>query len=98
MKLYNSLIVAYQSVKNDKMMSAYMSEFVSFNVLDNDYVQEKYNGLKNNRLEDIHRLDTEDEVIKEEEIIPIIDKATEKVEKVNKVETEGKDDNVETSI
>ena len=98
MKLYNSLIVAYQSVKNDKMMSAYMCEFVSFNVLDNDYVQEKYNGLKNNRLEDIHRLDTEDEVIKEEEIIPIIDKATEKVEKVNKVETEGKDDNVETSI
>ena len=110
MKLYNSLIVAYQSVKNDKMMSAYMSEFVSFNVLDNDYVQEKYNGLKNNRLEDIHRLDTEDEVIREEEIIPIIDKTTEKinkvekvekVEKVNKfekVESEGKDGNIESLI
>ena len=38
MKLYNSLSVAYQSVKNDKMMSAYMSEFVSYNVLDADYV------------------------------------------------------------
>ena len=38
MKLYNSLSVAYQSVKNDKMMSAYMSEFVSFNVLDADYL------------------------------------------------------------
>jgi|TARA_B110000208_G_C11794644_1_gene439000 hypothetical protein len=38
MKLYNSLTVAYQSVKNDKMMSAYMSEFVSYNVLDADYV------------------------------------------------------------
>ena len=36
MKLYNSLEVARQSVKNDKMMSAYMSEFVSFNVLDKD--------------------------------------------------------------
>ena len=37
-KLYNSLSVAYQSVSNDKMMSAYMSEFVSFNVLDADYL------------------------------------------------------------
>ena len=33
--------VARQSVKNDKMMSAYMSEFVSFNVLDKDYVEAK---------------------------------------------------------
>jgi len=41
MKLYNSLEVAKQSVKNDKMMSAYMSEFVSFNVLDADYVANK---------------------------------------------------------
>ena len=38
MKLYNSLSVAYQSVKHDKMTSAYMSEFVSFNVLDADYM------------------------------------------------------------
>jgi len=41
MKLYNSLEVAHQSIKNDKMMSAYMSEFVSFNVLDSDYVDEQ---------------------------------------------------------
>jgi len=41
MKLYNSLGVATQSVKNDKMMSAYMSEFVSFNVLDGDYLANK---------------------------------------------------------
>jgi len=38
MKLYNSLSVAHQSVKNDKMTSAFMSEFVSYNVLDKDYV------------------------------------------------------------
>ena len=38
MKLYNSLSVAHQSVKHDKMTSAYMSEFVSFNVLDADYL------------------------------------------------------------
>lgn len=37
MKLYNSYTVANQSVQNDKMMSAYMSEFVSFNVIDKDY-------------------------------------------------------------
>ena len=41
MKLYNSLEVAHQSVKNDKMTSAYMSEFVSFNVLDADYIKEQ---------------------------------------------------------
>ena len=72
-KLYNSLNVAYNSVKYDKMMSAYMSEFVSYNVLDDDYVKEKYNGKKNNRLEDIIN-DEEDfkDVISEEEIIPII--------------------------
>jgi len=43
MKLYNSFIVARNSVKDDKMMSAYMSEFVSFNVLDADYIQSKNN-------------------------------------------------------
>ena len=82
MKLYNSSIVAYQSVKNDKMMSAYMCEFVSFNVLDNDYVKEKYNGTKNNRLEDITDIEEDEQIkdvnesepsIKEEEIIPIIE-------------------------
>ena len=46
MKLYNSLEVARQSVKNDKMMSAYMSEFVSFNVLDKDYVIAKEKRLR----------------------------------------------------
>jgi len=89
MKLYNSLNVGYQSVKNDKMTSAYMSEFVSYNVLDIDYVMDKYNGNKNNRLEDITGLDStgleendddkkfhdvnENSVVKEEEIIPIVD-------------------------
>lgn len=43
MKLYNSFSVAYQSVKNDKMMSAYMSEFISYNVLDSDYIKSKTN-------------------------------------------------------
>ena len=34
--------------KNDKMMSAYMSEFVSYNVLDSDFVSQK-NKLLNSR-------------------------------------------------
>ena len=41
MKLYNSFNVAYNSVKSDKMMSAYMSEFVSFNILDKDYKKDE---------------------------------------------------------
>ena len=71
MKLYNSLEVARQSVKNDKMMSAYMNEFVSYNVLDSDYVQEKYGRTKNNKLEDITDLN-DDKAVKEEDIIPIV--------------------------
>jgi hypothetical protein len=41
MKLYNSLNIGYQSVKNDKMMSAFMNEFVSYNVLDSDYLESR---------------------------------------------------------
>ena len=80
MKLYNSLSVGRISVKDDKMTSAYMSEFVSFNVLDIDYVEEKYKGKKNNILEDIHDIEEtindtiKDVSIKEEEIVPIINK------------------------
>ena len=51
-KLYNSYGVAKQSVKNDKMMSSYMSEFVSFNVIDSDYLEsikdKKQTGEKDN--------------------------------------------------
>jgi len=59
MKLYNSLEVAHQSVKNDKMMSAYMSEFVSFNVLDPDYIKDK---------EDIQQKDIQQKDIQLEQI------------------------------
>ena len=64
MKLYNSLIVALESVKNDKMMSAYMCEFVSFNVLDKDYVIEKQLLLEEQELQE--------EVNREEGITPEI--------------------------
>ena len=64
MKLYNSLIVAYQSIKNDKMMSAYMMEFVSYNVLDSDYVKQEEPPI-----EDIEEVPS---AIKTEEIVPIV--------------------------
>lgn len=44
MKLYNSLSIAYKSVKNDTMLSAFLTEFVSFNVLDKDYISDKNNN------------------------------------------------------
>ena len=42
MKLYNSLCVARVSIKQDEMRSAFLKEFISFNVLDVDYVKQKY--------------------------------------------------------
>tara|TARA_B100000900_G_scaffold415715_1_gene446828 strand:- start:1740 stop:2426 length:687 start_codon:yes stop_codon:yes gene_type:complete len=42
MKLYNSLCVARVSIKQDEMRSAFLKEFTSFNVLDVDYVKQKY--------------------------------------------------------
>lgn len=74
MKLYNSYEVAKQSIKNDKMMSAYMVEFVSFNVLDVDYIAKK---LKDKEKEYIIKIIKEIEEEKQneinsEDIIPII--------------------------
>ena len=59
------------------MMSAYKNEFVSsYNVIDDDYVQKKYGGNKNSRLEDVtfeeKKDDNEGEILKEEDILPIV--------------------------
>lgn len=70
MKLYNSVGVAYQSVKNDKMTSAYVNEFVSYNILDSDYLEKK--NLKNKDTENNLEITNEVDNIKEEEIIPIV--------------------------
>jgi len=67
MKLYNSLEVARQSVKNDKMMSAYMSEFVSFNVLDKDYVEAKQKELESGVSVEEVFVDVNDNAEEEEE-------------------------------
>ena len=65
MKLYNSFNVAYQSVKNDKMMSAYMSEFVSYNVLDKDYLKSIEDDEDDEDDEDI-------DITRPEDIIPMV--------------------------
>ena len=44
MKLYNSLSIAYKSFKDDTMLSAFLTEFVSYNVLDKDYISENINN------------------------------------------------------
>jgi hypothetical protein len=76
MKLYNSFSVANASIKSDKMMSAFMCEFVSYNVLDADYIKEK----EKNKIIDKHiEVNTDDiEIninnieINKEEIIPMV--------------------------
>jgi hypothetical protein len=73
MKLYNSFIVAYQSVKNDKMMSAYMSEFVSYNVLDADYLEDKCKESDDKESDDKCKESDDKEEIQIEEIIPIVE-------------------------
>lgn len=44
MKLYNSLSIAHKSFKEDTMLSAFLTEFVSYNVLDKDYISENKNN------------------------------------------------------
>ena len=44
MKLYNSLSIAHKSFKEDTMLSAFLTEFVSYNVLDKDYISENNNN------------------------------------------------------
>tara|TARA_B100000575_G_C23094100_1_gene630911 strand:- start:524 stop:1201 length:678 start_codon:yes stop_codon:yes gene_type:complete len=57
MKLYSSFIVSYYSIKDDKMSSAYVNEFVSYNVMDSDFLETQKNKIKEikdeNILEDI---------------------------------------------
>ena len=45
------------------MTSAYISEFVSYNVFDKDYILDKYNGHKNQCLENV--MNQEDILIEE---------------------------------
>jgi len=48
MKLYNCYYISSHSIQNDKALSAYMTEFSSFNVIDYDMLtdEEKKNRKK----------------------------------------------------
>jgi len=41
LKIYNSLFIGYDSLHNDKALSGYITEFSSFNVFDEDIVNDK---------------------------------------------------------
>lgn len=41
LKIYNSLFISYDSLHNDKALSGYITEFSSFNVFDEDIVNDK---------------------------------------------------------
>lgn len=41
LKIYNSLFISYDSLHNDKALSGYITEFSSFNVFDEDIVNNK---------------------------------------------------------
>ena len=40
LKLYNSMVISYNSVHYDKMMSAFLCEYTSYNIIDKDYKSE----------------------------------------------------------
>ena len=72
MKLYSSLEVSRDSIKNDKMSSAFMKEFVSHNVIDSDYLanKEKENLIDNEQGPTIIITDQLDKIIPNPELIP----------------------------
>ena len=84
MKLYNSITVGYYSVKYDKMMSAYMSEFVSFNVLDEDYVKSKELLLdKPKKPEEKVDIEEESKEVDIEDILPTVEEDNNEKEEIN---------------
>ena len=58
LKIYNSLFISYTSLHNNKALSGYITEFSSFNVFDEDIIEEnpkeekvkkiKFEGIDNN--------------------------------------------------
>jgi hypothetical protein len=44
MKLYNCYFISSSSIKEDKALSAYMTEFSSFNVIDVDMLEDSEKG------------------------------------------------------
>jgi hypothetical protein len=49
LKIYNSLFISYDSLQNDKALSGYITEFSSFNVFDEDIVE---NDIVNDKIKE----------------------------------------------
>ena len=49
LKIYNSLYISYDSLQNDKALSGYITEFSSFNVFDEDIVE---NDIVNDKIKE----------------------------------------------
>ena len=47
LKIYNSLFISYTSLKQEKALSGYITEFSSFNVFDADLEEENNNNVEN---------------------------------------------------
>jgi len=71
--MYNSYGVSRISIKDDKMMSAFIKEFISFNVIDKDLLIKKnldpieFNKIEFNKIEKKNKDDIEQQDI---ELVP----------------------------
>ena len=54
MKIYNSLFISYDSLHNDKALSGYITEFSSFNVFDEDIVE---NNIVNDKVKENDKIE-----------------------------------------
>ena len=57
LKIYNSLFISYDSLKNDKALSGYITEFSSFNVFDEDIVNDKVKENNNDETREPENVD-----------------------------------------
>ncbi len=60
-KVYNSYYISTNAMKNDIFLSAYMTEYSSFNVMDNDYIK-KIKKIKNDLSAEFNLIEEEPEI------------------------------------
>jgi len=54
LKIYNSLFISYDSMKNNKALSAYIIEFTSYNKIDVDHVDKYSSDIGNKEVAPVH--------------------------------------------
>jgi hypothetical protein len=74
MKLYGSYEVSRISIKDDKMTSAFIKEFISFNVIDKDFLEKKnLDPIEFNKPQSLNDDDVDVEKINKDEMNDILD-------------------------